>query len=160
MGGMIWEYKINKGEHRSQFLIGSRNPFRRCNEFSVKIDKAFADGQSQNFVSKVFGYSDALHHHKNSIRVGIRHNPLSDRCMFYAYYYLNGVRHFHVVTEQDYDTWVDCSLHFRESSYHLKIGDIRTVCHREGNCKTYAMYPYYGGKYPAKNDFSIWIQYY
>jgi hypothetical protein len=157
---MIWEYKFKKGKHRSQCLIGSRDPLRRTGNFSVMVDKAFADGQSEYFISKLYGFADGFHHHKNSIRIGIRHNPLTNKCMFYAYYYINSIRHFHLICEKEYNVWVDCSIEFGGSAYYVKVDAVQTICHREGKFKSYALYPYYGGKYPAKQDFSIYMQFF
>jgi hypothetical protein len=153
------KYVIEKGNHRSNFSLGNRNLFRRSENFSVMVDKSFAQKNSQKSISKVFGYSDGLHHHKNSIRLGIIHNPATNKCVFHAYYYINGQRGFHKICEGDYGVWHDCEISFKKDKYFISVGDSFTFVERKGSFKSYPLYPYYGGNETPERRVTIKINY-
>ena len=133
---------IKKGTHYSGFRFV---PFIKCNEMTIGVK--FTDScrylgntvQMSEQVNKLCGFG-AILHHRNSLRIGWRYDPIADKVILYTYEYKNQER-----TIQRFD--------------EVRINQTKRI--KIKSKKTYwfgkYLYPYFGGKAAAPHDIEIKI---
>ena len=134
------EYVIKKGKHYSGFRF---RPFIKCKEITVAVK--FTDScrylgntvEMSEQLNKLVGFG-SIFHHKNSIRIAWRYNPIKDKVELFIYEYLRGER-----MESQFD--------------EMRIGQTKKL--RLKSRKAYwfgkFLFFYFGGKYPAPHDMKI-----
>lgn len=151
-------YLIRPGKHKSK---GYRFLFKRARNIKFKVSSNFNTVNNNNpnqGWSKLFGYSDSfIHHHRNSIRIGLR--IIDGQLWTAAYYYRNGERSWLKIMPIEYDTVYTARIDWTDDMYMVGINDITVFVPRSGKCITYPLFPYIGGRYPASSLISIYISY-
>jgi hypothetical protein len=135
-------YTIKKGKHYSGFRF---IPFFKCKEITVAVN--FTDScrylgntvQMSEQINKLCGFG-AILHHRNSIRIGWRYDPINDKVDLFTYEYKDSER---LITKFD----------------SVRINQTKKI--RLKSLKTYYFgcykWPYFGGKSPAAHDMEIKI---
>jgi len=134
------EFLVKKGRHYSGFRF---RPFIRCKSITVAFK--FTDScrylgntiQMTEQINKLCGFG-AILHHRNSIRIGWRYDPINDHILLYTYEYKKGVR---IVDKFD----------------KVKIGQTKKLKLKSKKVYWFGCYrfPYFGGKSPAPHDMKI-----
>jgi hypothetical protein len=152
-------YVIPRGKHRS---MGYRFLFKRPRYITFKIDKSFINSNNlspDQGWSKLFGYSDSLiHHHRNSIRIGIR---LIDGVIWTcAYYYNNGKRGWELIKPIEPSQRYFASIQWTKGEYIVSVDGTTVSVPRTGRLITYPLFPYIGGKLPSSERTFIFMDYF
>jgi len=156
----MYTYLIPKGAHTSR---GPRFLFKRPNNIAFKIDSSFIHESSSLGWSKIFGYSDGWHHHRNSIRIAAM-TTKNGTINVSAYYYYKAERSWIVLGEISPDTTYQASINWTKDKYKVSISgpdvESRTVeVVRGGCCITYPLFPYYGGSVSAPHPIKFYVEY-
>lgn len=135
-------YTIKKGRHYSGFRF---RPFIKCKDITVAVK--FTDScrylgntvQMSEQVNKLCGFG-AILHHRNSLRIGWRYDPIADKVLLYTYEYKNKER-----TIQRFD--------------EVRINQTKRIKIKSKKAYWFGkyLYPYFGGKAPAPHDMEIKI---
>jgi hypothetical protein len=152
------KYTIPKGSHKSK---GCRFLLKRPTKIRFKIDESFINEATNNPKqgwSKLFGYSDSvIHHHRNSIRIGL---IVRDGQIFAgAYYYNNGERGWTTIKKIEPNVEYEAEISWTKKTYIVAFGESFSIVPRTGKLITYPLFPYFGGVFPAPKDVFIYIEY-
>lgn len=134
-------YKIKKGQHYSGFRF---RPFIKRKSITVAVE--FTDScryigntlQMTEQINKLCGFG-AILHHRNSIRIGWRYDPIKDIVKLYIYEYRKGER----LEPKLFDI--------------ARIGQVKKLKLKSKKVYWFGKYlfPYFGGKSPAPHDIKI-----
>jgi len=141
------KYTVRKGKHHSR---GPRCPFIRPRKISFQVDSAFTVPSSEVGWSKLFGYADGIHHHANSIRIGLISR--NGKIFTSAYWYHSGTRGWTEITEILPDITYSASIDWTSTEYIVTVDGVEVRVPRAGKLITYPLFPYYGGRLPAPHD--------
>lgn len=162
-------FVIKKGKHngRPQSVVKwkLKRDFSRTLHFQVRFDAsvryATQDPQNQHDWNKIMGVT-TYRIHKNSIRLGWRYNPKTDRVELGYYGYLGGARTMPMLTSVALGEWADVSLGMDNDSMFVEVNGVR---HEEtGDLKLPSVLPtstwilataYFGGDEKAPQTISV-----
>jgi len=117
--------------------------------------------EKQKDTNKLIGISDALHHHKDSIRIGWRYLPENNKIEISAIVYSNKKRTITKITEVHPKTVSKFLIKIEKENYVVNVNDIEISTPRTSKYKfiRYILYPYFGGLTKAPNEIKISINY-
>jgi len=104
--------------------------------------------KNQKDTNKLIGLSDALHHHKDSVRIGWRYIPENDFIEISAIVYSNKKRTITKITEVHPKTFSHFSIKIDSENYIINVNNKEVYIPRTSKykCVRYILYPYFGGK--------------
>ena len=163
-------YLIKAGQHQSNVegslpSNGLRSLKSESLTFTARFDetaKYDLNGNDQDDVNKLFGYSDCnSQHHENSARFGWAYNLDSEQVDIYAYTYTAGQREVKLLGATDINETNVYKLYMVGSDFVFEFKNAREVVKRGSNCDVglyYMLFPYFGGNQKAPHDIRIYIQ--
>lgn len=152
----VYEYDIKEGKHKSKGRLITKD----FNTFKFTVPVEFIDPISTKAISKIWGYSDALHHHKNSMRIGVMQSKESDQLIFFAYYYQDSERGWTEIGRGYAGYQYEAEIRFTDDYYIVRFETNTVYIERKGKGKKgYTLKPYYGGQDPAPREMTFKIEF-
>ena len=152
-------FKINKGNHK-KFRLPIFT-FKKSLDLNIKLIGDFSYisdiKENQKDTNKIFGLSDGLTHHINSIRIGYRY--INNEIQLMSYYYNDG-KHYSeqigVVTE---DKEFNIKIQINKLDYQIIFENKKFTFNRTSNWWfiRYLLFPYFGGQETTKKDLKFEI---
>jgi len=146
-------YTIKKGSHRSVWF--PRITFKKSVSFSFKFLTAIPES---DYTNKIYGLIDGILPHKNSVRLGFRKDK--GKLLACAIVYNNGVRTITTLKEINEKYLHLCTID-KTKGYYTILLDFETFQFKrtsDFNLFSFKLFPYWGGKETAKEEFKIEIQ--
>ena len=146
-------YTIKKGNHRSVWF--PRITFKKSVSFSFKF---LMEIPESDYTNKIYGLIDGIFPHKNSIRLGFRKEK--GKLLACAIVYNSGIRSITTLREINEKYLYVCTINKTKDYYTLYLDFQRFQFQRTSNFNLFSfkLFPYWGGKETAKEDFKIEIQ--
>lgn len=171
-------YVIKKGLHYSRkisIFLGLKLRIQFRNKLS--FDAIFTEdclydssslGSSATSINKLYGFSNSLNHHSDSIRIGWRSVEVDGRrtIELLSYVYSRGERLVSHLLYVDPLTVVNCTIRDFGSFYRISIrtaldskhSDVYVDDQRKYKLPFYYhLFPYFGGQHAAPNDMTILV---
>lgn len=140
-------YVIEKGKHYSngnKWIKVPEAPFEVWIDYMWWYDDLIEDA----FWNKLIGFSEDVHHHKNSARIAWRSTDKKIRFALYAY--VDGERVIkEFPTRYHLEQTVVVQIYKNKNRYVAKIQDEQVEIEAGSGSYTYTLYPYFGGEKPA-----------
>lgn len=160
---MIYTIKKFKHTHNRCIFPTERITWKKRIDFIFKFksDPSYIvpNKQDQKDTNKIFGISDGWHHRLHSVRIGWRHDPVTNETPYCVYYYRDG-EHFTqdlglVKVNQDIYICIEIENdHYRVTTLGKQVQIPRTS---KWVGPRYYLYPYFGGQQVAPKQFKIKI---
>jgi hypothetical protein len=145
-------YTIKKGSHRSSWF--PRITFKKTISFSFKFLTPILESE---YTNKIYGLIDGILPHKNSIRLGFRKEK--GELLVCAIVYNNGVRTITTLKEINSEYIYVATINKTKYEYIIYLDFEKYVFKRVSNFNLFSfrLFPYWGGKETAKENFKIEI---
>jgi hypothetical protein len=151
--------KIQKGTHAplrlpqlliKPDLIAYRVAFTESCRYDI--------GRDQGDINKLFGIGYFPHHHDNSVRIGWNYDIISGKINLFAYWYLEGKRHWHYLRSVDIGEVNYFSIQVREQDHIIDVSGRKYCVDVRGRSVGYFLRPYFGGSKTSPHTIIIDLQ--
>lgn len=157
-------FQIKKGCHRSRLIPSITTSTKISGKFKLIGDFSY-EIQKQKDTNKLFGISDNIHHHIDSVRIGWRSNNVTNLVELMCIIYKNKKRDIFHLCYVETNIFYDFEIEILEDFYSVKIRNrnsgfyVECLYPRESNWLfiRYLLYPYFGGEESSPKDFKIEI---
>jgi hypothetical protein len=154
------EYQIKKGKHKSKCFPSLTFKSKVSGLICFKGDFSYTLApDKQSDTNKLFGLSDGLHHHINSIRLGWRWRNDLNCIEIMVIKYQNRKRTIEHLTYAYEDIYYNFNINIYKGFYEVEFNGIKKSFIRDTNYNfvRYKLFPYFGGSTTAPKNFKIEI---
>ncbi len=142
--------KIKKNTHKRW-----RFPRLTCKNSVRGAFQLNTDIPETEYTSKIVGLSDNWHHHKDSVRIGIRKK--NGQIKAYGIFYISGQREIVEICDIEVGKINWFNIFIADDTYFIEVNDktVENIRTSNYNFIRYTLFPYWGGKEKAPTDIEI-----
>jgi hypothetical protein len=148
-------YIIEEGQHYAEKTKNKISPVIGDRlHFGMVFNRSHVYNNGSDDINKLYGITSAKIH-QHSARFGWRYKD--DKIEIFAYYYIDGVRHFEKLGEAELNTAYEFIVDVTGYWYYFNFNGNELRVYSHYNITAFRSFPYFGGDLPAPHRMTFRI---